>query len=359
MVLEKHDPLKGEMLSLLTPDGVYVGSTPPPLDDWQVRQLYRDMMMLRIYDRKAVSLQRQGRFGTYAQMEGQEAALVASTFPLQPQDWLVTSYRETGAMWRHGVSLKSLALYWMGNEFGSHMPEHVRVLPMSIPVGSHPLHAVGLAYAGKYRRDNSLAITYFGDGATSEGDVHEAMNLAGVYRLPCIFFCQNNQYAISMPIHAQTASDTIAQKALAYGFPGIRVDGNDIFAVYTVVKEAAERARRGEGPCLIEAYTYRMGAHTTADDPTKYRDDAEVDEWRARDPLMRVQAYLRERDEWSEDWEHDLLETCTTEVEQAMTEAEAMPKPPPQDMFRYMYAEMTPALKEQEAALLTLLQKKD
>jgi pyruvate dehydrogenase E1 component alpha subunit len=359
MVLETHDPLKGEMLSLLAPDGAYTGSTPPPLDDSQVRQIYHDMVMLRIYDRKAVSLQRQGRFGTYAQMEGQEAGLVASTYPLQPQDWMVATYRETGAMWRHGVPLKSLSLYWMGNEFGSHMPEGVRVLPISIPVGSHPLHAVGLACAGKYRRDNSIAITYFGDGATSEGDVHEAMNLAGVYRLPCLFFCQNNQYAISVPMREQTAAATIAQKALAYGFPGIRVDGNDIFAVYMAVGEAAERARRGEGPCLIEAYTYRLGAHTTADDPTKYRDHAEVEVWRKRDPLMRVQKYLQQRGQWSEDWEHELLETCTAAVEQAMNEAEAVPRPPPQDMFRYMYAEMTPALKDQEAALLTLLQKKD
>jgi pyruvate dehydrogenase E1 component alpha subunit len=223
-----------------------------------------------------VSLQRQGRFGTYAQMEGQEASLIASTYPLQPQDWMVTTYRETGAMWRHGVPLKSLSLYWMGNEFGSHMPEGVRVLPISIPVGSHPLHAVGLAYAGKYRRDNSIAITYFGDGATSEGDVHEAMNMAGVLQLPCVFLCQNNQYAISVPIREQTASATIAQKAVAYGFPGVRVDGNDIFAVYAAVEEAVARARRGEGPTLIEAYTYRLGPHTTADDPTKYRQDSSM-----------------------------------------------------------------------------------
>jgi pyruvate dehydrogenase E1 component alpha subunit len=240
--------------------------------------MYRQMWLLRIYDRKAVSLQRQGRFGTYAQMEGQEACMVASPLSLQPQDWMVTSYRETGAMWMHGVPLKLLALYWMGNEFGSQMPEGVRVLPFSIPVGTHPLHAVGLAYAGKYRQDDSIAVTYFGDGATSEGDVHEAMNMAGVFQLPCIFFCQNNQYAISVPRHHQTASQTIAQKALAYGFPGILVDGNDIFAVYAVMREAVERARGGHGPSLIEAYTYRMGAHTTADDPTKYRDDSELEE---------------------------------------------------------------------------------
>lgn len=359
MVLDMRDPLKGEMVEMLAPDGTYTGPAEPPLDDAQVRRIYEDMMTLRIYDRKAVSLQRQGRFGTYAQMEGQEASLIASTYPLQPQDWMVTSYRETGAMWRHGVPLKSLSLYWMGNEFGSHMPEGVRVLPMSIPVGSHPLHAVGLAYAGKYRRDNSIAITYFGDGATSEGDVHEAMNLAGVFQLPCVFFCQNNQYAISVPFRQQTASATIAQKAVAYGFPGVLVDGNDVFAVYTAVQEAVARARRGDGPTLIEAYTYRMGAHTTADDPTKYREDDEVAIWRARDPLRRVQAYLAGRGQWSEDWEHELLESCTAVVEAAMNEAEAVPEPPPQDMFRYMYADMTPALQEQEALLLSRLQKKD
>lgn len=359
MVLDTHDPLKGERVEMLAPDGTYTGPPEPPLDDAQVRCIYEDMMTVRIYDRKAVSLQRQGRFGTYAQMEGQEASLIASTYPLQPQDWMVTTYRETGAMWRHGVPLKSLSLYWMGNEFGSHMPEGVRVLPMSIPVGSHPLHAVGLAYAGKYRRDNSIAITYFGDGATSEGDVHEAMNLAGVYQLPCVFFCQNNQYAISVPIRGQTASATIAQKAVAYGFPGVLVDGNDVFAIYTAVREAVARARGGAGPTLIEAYTYRMGAHTTADDPTKYRQDDEVAIWRERDPLRRVQAYLAARGQWSEDWEHALLERCTAVVEEAMSEAEAVPAPPPQDMFRYMYADMTPALKAQEASLLSQLQKKD
>jgi pyruvate dehydrogenase E1 component alpha subunit len=358
MLFDTHDPLKGDMVCMLTPDGTYTATTPPPLDDQQVRQMYQQMLLMRIYDRKAVSRQRQGRLGTYAQMEGQEASQVASVYALQPQDWMVTSYRETGAMWLHGVPLQALSLYWMGNEFGSHMPEGVRVLPMSIPVGSHPLHAVGLAYAGKYRQDNSIAITYFGDGATSEGDVHEAMNLAGVYRLPCIFFCQNNQYAISVPIRAQTAAPTIAQKALAYGFPGMRVDGNDIFAVYTAVREAAERARRGDGPSLIEAYTYRLGAHTTADDPTKYRDDAEVDTWRQRDPLRRVQVYLQQRGQWSEAWEHELLETCATEVEEAMSAAEATPPPRPQDMFRYMYAQMTPPLKEQETRLLSLLQQR-
>jgi pyruvate dehydrogenase E1 component alpha subunit len=358
MFFDTYDPLKGDMVCILTPDGTCNETLRPPLDDQQVRQMYRQMLLLRLYDRKAVSLQRQGRLGTYAQMEGQEASLVASTYPLQPQDWMVTSYRETGAMWLHGVPLQLLSLYWMGNEFGSHMPEGVRVLPISIPVGSHPLHAVGLAYASKYRREESIAITYFGDGATSEGDVHEAFNLAGVFSVPCVFFCQNNQYAISVPRHQQTASATIAQKALAYGFPGILVDGNDIFAVYAVTREAVERARRGHGPTLIESYTYRMAPHTTADDPTKYRDEAEREEWRPRDPLLRVQRYLHSRGQWSEAWEEQLVEACTTEVEQAMAEAAAVSPPPPQDMFRSMYATMTPQLRDQEAELLTSLQQK-
>jgi pyruvate dehydrogenase E1 component alpha subunit len=358
MFLDKYDPLRGEMVSILAPDGSCDEALQPSLDEQQVRQIYQHMLLLRLYDRKAVSLQRQGRFGTYAPMEGQEASLVASTYALQPQDWMTTSYRESGAMWLHGVPLKLLSLYWMGNEFGSHMPEGVRVLPIAIPVGSQPLHAVGLAYAAKYRRDGSIAITYFGDGATSEGAVHEAMNLAGVYNVPCVFFCQNNQYAISVPRQAQTASPTIAQKALAYGFPGVLVDGNDIFAVYAVTREAVERARRGQGPSLIEAYTYRLGAHTTADDPTKYRDDAELAEWRPRDPLLRVQKYLQQRGQWSEAWEQQLVDACTVEVEQAMTEAAAVLPPPPQDMFRYMYATMTPPLLEQEAVLLASLQQK-
>lgn len=356
MFADRYDPLQNEMVSILSPDGSCDESLRPDLVDDQIRTMYRQMLTMRLYDRKAVSMQRQGRFGTYAQMEGQEASMAASTYPLEPRDWIVTSYRETGAMWLHGVPLKLLSLYWMGNEFGSCMPEGVNVLPVSIPVGSHPLHAVGLAYAGKYRQDGSVAVAYFGDGATSEGDVHEAMNMAGVYEAPCVFFCQNNQYAISVPVREQTASPTIAQKALAYGFPGVRVDGNDVMAVYAVMQEAVERARRGDGPTLIEAYTYRLGAHTTADDPTKYRDEAEVERWRPRDPLLRVQKYLQARDAWTEDWEHELLETCTGKVEQAMNDAEAAPQPPPQDMFRYMFAELPAALREQEAGLLAALQ---
>jgi pyruvate dehydrogenase E1 component alpha subunit len=358
MFFDQYDPLRGEMVSILAPDGSCNAALRPPLDEQQVQQLYRHMLLLRLYDRKAVSLQRQGRFGTYAPMEGQEASLVASASALQPQDWMTTSYRESGAMWLHGVPLRLLSLFWMGNEFGSHMPEGVRVLPIAIPVGSQPLHAVGLAYAAKYRREGSIALTYFGDGATSEGDVHEAMNLAGVLHVPCVFFCQNNQYAISVPRQAQTAAPTIAQKALAYGFPGVLVDGNDLFAVYAVTHEAVERARRGQGPSLIEAYTYRLGAHTTADDPTKYRADAELAEWRPRDPLLRVQKYLEQRGQWSAAWEQQQVDACTAEVEQAMAEAAAVPPPPPQDMFRYMYSTMTPALLEQEAALLASLPQK-
>lgn len=356
MFFEHYDPLKQEMVCILAPDGSYNAGLRPALELPQVQQLYRQMLLLRIYDRKAVSMQRQGRFGTYAQMEGQEACMVASPLALQPQDWIATSYRETGAMWMHGVPLRLLSLFWMGNEYGSQMPEGVHVLPMAIPIGTQPLHAVGLAYASQYKHEDRVAVAYFGDGATSEGDVHEAMNMAGVYKLPCIFFCQNNQYAISVPRHRQTAAPTIAQKALGYGFPGVLVDGNDIFAVYAVMREAVERARRGQGPALIEAYTYRMGAHTTADDPTKYRDAAEVEEWKARDPLLRVQRYLQDQGQWSEAWEHEVFEACTAEVEEAMAAAAAVPLPPPQDMFRYMYAEMTPQLIEQEAALLAALQ---
>ena len=181
--------------------------------------MYRQMTLLRVYDRKAVTLQRQGRFGTYAQMEGQEACMVASVYPLQRQDWMTVSYRETGAMWMHGVPLKLLSLYWMGNEFGSQMPPGVNVLPVSIPVGTQPLHAVGLAYAGKYRQDGSVAVTYFGDGATSEGDVHEAMNMAGVYQAPCIFFCQNNQYAISDPTPGPDRLTYDCPKSVSVWFP--------------------------------------------------------------------------------------------------------------------------------------------
>ena len=259
---------------MLTPEGGQVGPRIPDVS--AVRNRYAEMVEARLYDRKASALQRQGRLATYAPYEGQEATQVGAIAPLLPEDWLVASYRDAAAMRFHGYPWKNLLLTRMGDERGGHPPAGVKVLPPSITVGGHMIHAVGLAWAEKLNGTGAVAMTIFGDGATSEGDFHEAMNFAGVYGIPVVFLCQNNGWAISMPRTGQTASKTIAQKAIAYGFPGVVVDGNDVLAVEQVVSEAVATARAWEGPTLIEAITYRVHGHTTADDHGRYRPGNEV-----------------------------------------------------------------------------------
>jgi pyruvate dehydrogenase E1 component alpha subunit len=305
------------------------------------------MVFIRLADQRALSLQRQGRFGTYAPIWGQEACQVGSTYPLQKDDWVFPAFREIGAALMMGISLKKFYLYWMGNEIGSRSPEGINVMPVSVPVGSQTLHAVGAAWAAKIKGDKIVTIAYFGDGATSKGDFHEAMNFAGVFKTPTIFFCQNNQFAISVPRSLQTASKTIAQKAIAYGFDGIQVDGNDLFAVIMATKEAVEKARSGAGPTLIEGVTYRFGPHTTADDPTKYRKEEEIEPWKPLDPLVRLRLYLKGRGLWNEEVETRITEEAQKEIDQTVKEAEAVPTPEVEEIFKYVFAEMTPPLKEQ------------
>jgi pyruvate dehydrogenase E1 component alpha subunit len=258
-----------------------------------------------------------------------------------------------------GVLLRDIYLYWMGNEMGQKVPEDVHVFPVSVPVGTHPLHAVGAAWAAKMKGEKICTVAYFGDGATSEGDFHEAMNFAGVFQTPTIFFCQNNHYAISVPRRKQTAAKTLAQKAVAYGFDGIQVDGNDLFAVYGAMRESRQRAVSGLGPTLIEAVTYRFGPHTTADDPTKYRNDAELEEWKSRDPLLRLQHYLRGKNLWSEEEEVQIKADAEAVISQSVQEAENHPAPPPEDIFQYTYARLTPSLQEQMEDYLSFLKAKE
>jgi pyruvate dehydrogenase E1 component alpha subunit len=349
--LGQYDPLKGEMVQVLDPRGVCDEAVRPDLSDEELRKLYRQMVLSRLIDRKGFSLQRQGRIGTYPQFEGQEAAQVGSAYALRKEDWLVPSYRDGAAMLVHGFPLGKFFMYLMGNEEGNRMPDDVHCLPFAIVVGSQPMHAVGLAWAAKIRRESSVALAYFGDGATSQGDVHEAMNFASVFQVPCIFFCQNNQFAISMPRCRQSATKTLAQRAIGYGMPGIVVDGNDLLAVYAVTKEAAERARAGGGPAMIEALTYRLGAHTTSDDPTRYREDAEVAEWRKKDPIERFRRFLEARGLWTKDWEDALRQEASAEVEAAVEAAEKLPPPEPDELFRYMFHELTPQLRGQSQML--------
>jgi len=357
-MIEKFDPLKGKMLRILHPDGRCVEKLKPDLSDDTVQDLYGKMVFIRQTDERALSLQRQGRLGTYAPCQGQEAAQVGSAYALGENDWVFPSFRETGACYMRGVPLRDIYLYWMGDERGQRFPEDVHVFPASIPVGSHPLHAVGVAWAAKLRGQGICTLAYFGDGGTSEGDFHEAMNFAGVFQTPTIFFCQNNQYAISVPRKIQTAAKTLAQKAIAYGFGGVQVDGNDLFAVYAATKEAREKALSGGGPTMIEAVTYRFGPHTTADDPTKYRDDEELEEWRPLDPLLRLQKYLQGKKLWSEDWEAHIKEEAEKSISQAVQEAEGIPEPQAEEFFHYAFAEMTPTLQEQMGDFLAFLKEK-
>jgi len=346
-LMEEYHPLKGRMFQMLKPDGTLQQGMKAPLSDQETLSLFEKMVFIRLADQRALMLQRQGRLGTYAPCWGQEACQVGSASLLRKGDWIFPAFREMAATWVMGVPLKSIFLYWMGNEMGSQAPLGVNVMPVSIPVGTQPLHAVGVAWAAKLKGEKNVTLTYFGDGATSKGDVHEAMNLAGVFKTPTLFFCQNNQFAISVPRRIQTASPTIAQKAVAYGFDGIQVDGNDLFAVTAATREALEKARSGGGPTLIEGVTFRFGPHTTADDPTKYRTEEEIETWKPLDPFVRLRLYLKGKGLWSEEAEQRFTEGAQGKIDEAVKEAEAVPAPAPEDIFNYVYGEMTPQLKEQ------------
>ena len=338
-----------EMRQILNSAGEVVDAPVPEVG--VVRSLYEGMVAARQYNRKCTALQRQGRLATYASFEGQEAAQIGSAAALDAKDWMVATYRDAAAMWAHGYPWLNLILGRTGDERGGSPPDGVPVLPPSITVGAHMIHAVGLAWASKLGGEDRVAIAYFGDGATSEGDFHEAMNFAGVYKTPTIFLCQNNGWAISLPTERQTASETIAQKASAYGMGGVLVDGNDALAVHTVTSEAIDLARSGGGPTLIEALTYRVGAHTTADDHGRYRDLDDVEQWRSRDPLKRVRRYLERLGEWSAEWQDQLESAASDDLETAVAEAEAIDPLPPDKIFTAMFATSNQRLDEQQTLL--------
>lgn len=331
---------------------------PDDIDADILIRMYQDMVLLRQFDRKSVSLQRSGRIGTYPPLEGQEACQVASMLALRPQDFIFPTYRDYGAMMLHGVPMHHILLYWNGRAEGCVIPEDVNVFPIAVPIATQLPHAAGAAWAAKLRGDDQIALGFFGDGASSEGDFHEAMNFSGVFQLPVIYFCENNQYAISVPMSRQTATATIAEKAAAYGIAGIRVDGSDAMAVYRATREAVRRALAGEGATLIEALTYRYGAHTTADDPTKYRPDGEADEWKKRDPIHRLRAQLQQWDLWSDTDEAAWATEVDGVIRAAITEMESAAPPDPRDLFRHVYEQPTKRLQRQEAQLLQMLEQR-
>ncbi len=351
-MFESYDPREGRVLSLLDETGKLAPFPPeiPRLTDEQALAAYKTMVLSRQADEWAVSLNRQGRMPTYALNKGQEANSVGALMALRPDDWFVPAFRELGGMLVRGISLKQYFLYWYGNEWANHMPpDTFHMMPISVPVGSQMLHAVGLAWAERYKGNDRIAIAFMGEGASSEGEFHEACNLAGVWKAGVILYAQNNHWSISLPWSKQSASETLAEKAFAYGFPGIRVDGNDIFAVYAAVRLASDRARAGEGPTLIEGLTYRLGAHTTSDDPTKYRSDAEVRQWETRDPLLRLERYLLRAKHLTEEEAVRQREQSLSCAQAAFDEAEQAPDAVVEDTFRYLYLQMPEIMEAQLA----------
>jgi pyruvate dehydrogenase E1 component alpha subunit len=340
-----------DYLSILDSDGALDDALDPRIPPDELKRMYRGMLLARRLDERMVKLQRQGRIGTFAPLKGQEAAQIGSVATLTPRDWMVPSFRETAAMLWRGWPIEKMLMFFAGYLEGGQPAPEQRDLPITIPVATQLPHAVGLAYAAQYKDDDAVVMAYFGDGATSEGDFHEAANFAGVWHVPVVFVCQNNQWAISVPLKKQTHSRTIAQKALAYGFPGIQVDGNDLFAVYAATREAVARARAGEGPTLIECVTYRLGVHTTADDPTKYRSDDEVKAWEKKDPLTRLVPYLERKGLLAPGLDAEI----DAEIAAAVERFEAAPPPDPVTIFDHVYAERPPHLEAQRTELIERL----
>ncbi len=350
--------------SILDKDGrVRDGVEAPAVPDADALKLYRALLQVRLVDDRMMKLQRQGRLGFYMQSTGEEATHFGGAYPLRAGDWIFPSYREPGAAFWRGYSLRDFTNQLFGNAEdpikGRQMPVHhsarwINYVSISSPVGTQIPQAVGMAWAAKISKKDDLAIVYFGEGATSTGQFHVGMNFAGVYKAPVIFFCRNNGWAISTSRDKQTASKSFAIKALAYGMPGIRVDGNDLLAVIAVVGDAAKRARAGEGPTLIEAVTYRRGGHSSSDDPSQYRDPAEVTAWEENDPIERWRRYLVGRGLWSEKIHEQYSKEITDEILDALKHAETVGAPPVESMFDDVFAELPAHLAEQKAELLSL-----
>ena len=325
---------------ILAPNGTVPEGYRPPLTEEELLAAFRLMLLSRRVDERAFNLQRQGRLGTFSPVHGQEASVVGSAWALDPaRDWVVPQYRELPAMLRQGYTLKRFFLYFKGNPEGNRMPDGVNLLPYQISLATQLPHAVGLAWGLRHQGRDGVVCVYFGDGASSEGDFHEACNLAGLRRAPVIFLLQNNRWAISTPVSKQTAAASFAARAAGYGFPGELVDGNDLFAVYEAARAAVQRARAGEGPTLIETRTYRMGAHNTADDPTRYVDPDELEAYRALDPIVRLRNYLEDAGALKPGAEERMREELEAELEAALRAAEATADARPGQIFDHVYAD--------------------
>lgn len=346
----------GDLLSILAPDGTVDAALDPGLGADLLLRMYRAMVSVRVMDERLMTLQRQGRIFFYLASTGQEACSIGTMAPLAEEDWVVPGYRQPGAFLYRGVTAKQIVAQCFGNAWdntkGRQMPVHYsfraqNMVSISSPIGTQLIQAAGVAMAMRRRGDKRVAITFIGDGGTSSNDFHAGMNFAAVDKAPCILVCENNGFAISCPTAKQTASETFVQKAVAYGMPGVRVDGNDVLAVYQVTKDAAARARAGEGPTFVEAVTYRRLGHSSSDDPSRYRDESEVAAWEKRDPVERLRRHLESRGAWDADHEQQLQDRIANEVNAAIREAEAAGPVAPDTLVTDVFADVTPQLEEQ------------
>lgn len=330
-----------KFLQLIDEKGVPDAALLSTIPDFDFKKVFEAIILARTFNQRALSLQREGRIGTYASILGQEASQVGSALAFGKDDWVFPSFRESGVLVALGYPMWMLYRYWGGDERGMKAPADLNIFPMSVPVGTHIPHATGAAWAMRLKGDKKAAGVYFGDGGSSKGDFHEGLNFAGVFKAPVVFLCQNNQWAISVPRARQTAAKTIAQKAFGYGFEGIQVDGNDAAAVYKATKDAVDKAKRGEGPTLIECFTYRLDDHTTADDASRYRTKEEVEEWRRKEPLIRLRACMERKGLWTKEYEEEVLKKAQEAVDTEIHKAEAYPPPDPADIVGYTYAGLT------------------
>lgn len=352
--LSQSDPPK--IIQVILSDGKLNDSLEPKMPESELKRIYTAMILTRHFDSKMLNMQRQGRIGFYVPCAGQEAAQIGSSFALKDSDWLLPTYRDTGVAMMKGVPLKMMVAHLMGNKndamFGRQMPNHwgfkgFNFVSIASTIAAHLPVAVGIAMAAKMKKDGNIVMTYHGDGATSEGDFHAAYNFAGVYKAPIVFICENNGWAISLPSSMQTASHTFAEKASAYGFEGTRVDGNDVLAVYKASKMAVEKARRGDGPTMIECLTYRMGPHSTSDDPNRYRTREEIADWKMKDPIERFRGYLEGKGYWSKEYEESVTSNVDRELNEAINEEQDIGDPDLKSIFEDVYSTMPWHLKEQ------------
>lgn len=339
---------KGETFHIVDQDGTAGENLDPRLSDELLLKMYRLMVESRAFDEKALKLQRSGRMGTYPPYSGQEATQIGAALAMQEQDWLVPSYREGATMMAKGIAMKNLFMMWMGNDYGNRIPDNIKCLPIAIPVGSQILHAAGIGWSARLKNEKLAVLAFFGDGATSRGDFHEGLNFASVYNAPVVFLCSNNEFAISTRNPQQTHAETFAQKAIAYGMKGYRLDGMDALAAYVLVKDALDRVRDGESPILIESLCYRFGPHTTSDNPDLYRTKEEVERMiRERDPIARFRNYLMKKGLWDDSKEKSLTEEAGNMMDRIAREAEQAPAPSFEEYAKHTFATVPEYLEEE------------